>query len=119
MNNKILNFIVTIVFAFFFGLFLPWWSIMVAAFLSALLLPLEKWSSFLVPFSAIFFYWGIQAFVISSRNDFILAGKISELLQLGGSPDVLIFVTGVIGGLAAGIAAILGRETKVLLLSKT
>jgi hypothetical protein len=119
MNNKILNFIATIVFAFLFGLFLPWVSIMFASYASARLFPLEKWSTFLVPFSAIFLYWGIQAFVMSSRNDFILAGKISDLLQLGGSPDVLIFVTGVIGGLAAGIAAILGRETKVLLPSKS
>ena len=119
MNNKMFNFITTIALSFLLGLFLPWSSIMWASYGSARLFPLEKWSTFLVPFSAIFLYWGIQAFVMSSRNDFILAGKISDLLQLGGSPYVLIFVTGVIGGLAAGIAAILGSETKVLLPSKS
>lgn len=110
MTKKTTNFIVTIISAVVLGLFLPWWSVMIAAFMSALFIPLKKAAVFFIPFLAILLFWSAYCFVLSSANDFILAKKISELLKIGGNPYLLILVTGVIGGLAAGIAATLGRQ---------
>ena len=39
------------------------------------------------------------------KNESVLSVKIAELLPLGGSAFVLILVTGLLGGLVAGFAA--------------
>jgi len=116
MTKKITNLITTILLSAIFALFLPWWSVMIAALLASLLFPLKKAAVFFIPFLAIFLFWGVYCYVLSSANDFTLAKKISELLKIGGNPYLLILVTGIIGGLAAGISAILGKQ--ILGLSK-
>lgn len=110
MTKNIKNFILTILLSFLLSLILPWWSVMAAALLTSMLVPLKKAAVFLIPFLAIFFFWGIYSYILSSANDFTLAKKISQLLTLGGNPYLLILVTGVIGGLAAGISAVLGKQ---------
>lgn len=114
MSNKTTNFLGTILLAVVFSFFMPWWSVMVAAFLTGLLVPLKKASVFVVPFLAILVYWSVYSFIQSNANDFILAKKISQLLMLGGNPYLLILVTGIVGGLAAGIAGILGKQVSTL-----
>ena len=118
MNKNITSFIVTILMAVLLSIVLPWWSVMLAALLSALLIPLKKAAVFFVPFMAILLFWGIYCFVLSSGNDFTLAKKISELLQLGGNPYALILLTGILGGLAAGISGILGNQILAFAKSK-
>ena len=113
-KEHIINFIVTILLAFILSRFLPWWSIMVAGFVSALFFSLKKAAVFVVPFVAILVFWSVYAFMASSANDFTLAKKIAVLLPLGGNPYLLIIVTGVIGGFAAGISALLGKQLSVL-----
>ena len=83
---------------------------MLAALFSGAIVRLRKASTFFVPFMAIALLWIIQAWLLSSANDFILARKISVLFYLGGDPFLLILVTGMIGGIAAGIAALLGNQ---------
>ena len=91
---------------------------MLAALLSALLFPLKKAAVFFVPFLAILLFWGGYCFVLSSGNDFTLAKKISELLQLGGNPYLLILLTGILGGLAAGVSGVLGNQILAVAKSK-
>ena len=110
MNTKIKNFIATLLLAIPLSFFMPWWSVMLAAFIASILFPLEKRAAFFTPFCAILLFWGTYAFLLSSANDFELAKKIATLLNLGGSPSLLIIATGTIGGLAAGISAMLGKE---------
>ena len=114
MSKNITNFIATILLAGLLALFLPWWSVMVAAFISSFLIPLKKAAVFFTPFLAILFYWAVYCFIRSSANDFTLAKKIAQLLQVGGNPYILILVTGIVGGLAAGIAAVFGRQLRSL-----
>lgn len=113
-KSNIINFVVTIILAVILSQFLPWWSIMVAGFVSALFFSLKKAAVFFVPFLAIFLFWAVYAFMMSNGNDFTLAKKISVLLYLGGNPYLLILVTGLVGGLAAGISALLGKQCSVL-----
>ncbi|WP_350285820.1 hypothetical protein [uncultured Croceitalea sp.] len=110
MTKKMTNFIATIVLAALFSFFLPWWSVMTAALVTSLFIPLKRTAVFFVPFFSILLFWAVYCFMLSSANDFTLAKKISQLLQIGGNPYVLILVTGVIGGLAAGITAIFGKQ---------
>jgi len=114
MKRIILNFLATIIIALILSQFLPWWSVMVAAFVTALLFSLKKSAVFFVPFIAIALLWITYAFWVSSINDFILAKKIAILLPLNGNAYFLILLTGIIGGLAAGIAAIFGKQCQIL-----
>lgn len=114
MKSAISNFILTIVLAFVLSLFLPWWSIMLAAFISSAIVRLRKASAFFVPFLAIAVFWIIYAWSLSSANDFILAKKVAVLLYLGGNAIALVLVTGVVGGLAAGVAGVFGNQCRAI-----
>lgn len=114
MKKNSINFIITIVLAIILSQFLPWWSVMIAGFLSAELIPLKKLSVFFIPFLAIALFWMVYAFSLSNANDYILAKKIAVLLHLGGNQFLLILVTGIIGGIAAGVAAIAGKQVSLL-----
>mgnify|MGYP007095113941 FL=1 len=70
-----------------------------------------------MPFIAITFFWMAYAFYLGNANDFILANKIAVLLPLGGSSFLLILVTGIIGGIAAGISAVFGKQVASILKS--
>ncbi len=87
---------------------------MLAAFLSSAIVRLRKASTFFVPFLAIAVFWIIYAWSLSSANDFILAKKVAVLLSLGGNALVLILVTGVVGGLAAGVAGVFGNQCRAI-----
>lgn len=115
MSKNIINFIVTIILAYLLSLFLPWWSVMTAALATSLFIPLKKMAVFFVPFLAILLFWFVFSYILSSGNDFTLAKRIAVLLPLGGNPFVLMLVTGLVGGLAAGIAAVFGKQLGLVL----
>lgn len=114
MKKQLQNFLLTIILAFVLGLFLPWWAVMIAAFLSGAIVSLEKGQVFIVPFFAIALFWIIYAWTLSSSNDFILAEKIAVLLQLNGNVPLLLIVTGLIGGLSAGFAGVFGNQFRAV-----
>lgn len=114
MRKNSINFIITIVLAVILSQFLPWWSVMIAGFVSAVLIPLKKASVFFIPFVAILIFWAVYAFSLSSANDYILAKKIAVLLPLGGNEYLLILFTGLVGGVSAGVSAIFGKQLNLL-----
>ena len=87
---------------------------MLAAFITAIVFPLKRAAVFFTPFLAVFVFWAGYSFLLANGNDFILAKKIAVLLPLSGSPFLLILVTGIVGGFAAGIAGIFGKQCQVL-----
>ncbi|MDN3492388.1 hypothetical protein [Winogradskyella bathintestinalis] len=119
MSKNIINFILTIILAFLCSLFLPWWSVMVAAFATALFIPLKKAAVFFVPFLAILLFWSVYSFILSNGNDYTLAQRIAVLLPLGGNPFILIILTGLVGGLASGISAVFGKQLGLVLSAKS
>ena len=119
MKKNLINFIATSIMALLLAQVLPWWSVMLASFISAILFSLKKSAVFFVPFAAISLFWMVYAFWLSSGNDFILSKKIAVLLPLNGNPYLLILVTGIVGGLAAGVAAVFGKQCEILLKAKS
>ena len=115
MSKNSINFIATVILAVLLSLFLPWWSVMTAALTTALFIPLKRAAVFFIPFLAILLFWIVYSYILSSANDFTLAKRIAVLLPLGGNPYLLMIVTGVVGGLAAGVAAVFGKQLTLLL----
>lgn len=89
-------------------LFLPWWVIAVVAFIISVLIPQGPGRSFLTGFIALFILWGGLSWYLSAGNQHILANKISLLMLKSEGSFLLILVTGVIGALVAGFAALAG-----------
>ena len=111
-----ISLILTILLSFAMCLFLPWWSIAIAAFIVAALIPQKPFKSFLTGFVALFLLWGGLSFWMSNNNDHVLAHKVSQLILKMDSPVVLVLATALVGALVAGFAALAGsylRKTKV------
>lgn len=94
-------------------LYLPWWSIAIVALLVAIIFPQKPLWSFLAGFCALFLLWTILAFIISSSNNHILAHRMSLVILKRDSPFVLMLVTGLIGALVAGFAALAGSFVRI------
>ena len=108
--------LLTSLLSFFAGIFIGWWWFFaVVAFAVAILVHQKAWKAFFSGFLGLFLLWGGLAYWIDVKNESILSSKIAELLPLGGSSFLLIVVTGFIGGIVAGMAALSGsflRSTK-------
>ncbi|HMR39299.1 MAG TPA: hypothetical protein PKA90_02605 [Ignavibacteria bacterium] len=100
--------ILTAVLSYPAGIFLPWWSIAVVAFLVSLIIPMKPVKAFSCGFLSLFLLWGGLGFFISSNNGNILAQKISQLMIFMNSPVLLIILTGIIAGMVAGFASLSG-----------
>ncbi|HOZ84704.1 MAG TPA: hypothetical protein PK191_04390 [Niabella sp.] len=94
--------------SFVAGLYLPWWAIAIIAFLVSVLIGQKPGRSFLAGFIGIFLLWGVLAYTINSANNGILAGRIGGVLGIGEQPFLLILITGMVGGLVAGLASLAG-----------
>ena len=79
----ILATLLTMALAFLAGLFLPWWSIAIIAFLVALFLPQHSFRGFLSGFLGIFLLWGLLALWIDIENQQILSRKMALVFPLG------------------------------------
>lgn len=100
--------VLTALLAFISGLFLPWWGIAITSLLVAVLVHQKAGKAFLSGLLGVFILWAGIAWWIDMKNNGVLSKKIASVLPLGGSSLVLILVTGLIGGLIAGMAAMSG-----------
>ena len=100
--------VLTAIFSFITGLYLPWWGIAIAAFLVALLVNQKAFPAFLAGCLGVFILWAGLAWWIDMKNNGVLSKKIAQVLPLGGNTLLLILVTGLIGGLVGGLAALSG-----------
>jgi len=114
MTRLVSSFAITLILVYVLSFFLPWWSLMLVAFTTGWLIPLGKFTQFFIPFLSVTLLWMLQAYALSSANDFILSKKIATLLMLDGQISLLIFITGLIGGLSAGISGTLGYQCRTL-----
>lgn len=104
----IISLLLTAILSYALSLFMPWWSIAIAAFVVAIFIFQKGWVSFLTGFVSLFLLWGILSFVISSNNNDVLAHRVSVLILKADNPLLLILVTALIGALVAGFAALSG-----------
>jgi hypothetical protein len=90
------------------GLYLPWWSIALVAFLVAFFIWQKPWLAYLSGFTAGLLLWGLLALWIDMQNDHILSQRMATLFPLGGSSLLLVLVTGLLAAIIGGLAALSG-----------
>ena len=114
MTKFFVSFILTALLSFAACLYLPWWSIAIVALLISLSIPQKPLLSFITGFLALFILWSAFALLISSGNDHVLARKMSLVIFKADNPFLLIVVSGFIGALVAGFAALTGSYARKL-----
>jgi hypothetical protein len=102
------RFLLIVILSYVAGLFLPWWTVALAAFLVAVLIPLPPLRSFLNGFVAVFLLWLAIAFFMDVRNDHILANRMSVLILKGRHPVILGIISALLGGITAGFGGLTG-----------
>lgn len=104
----IIKTILTIILAYLFQLWLPWYSIAIAAIITSIIIPSKGFTAFLSGFVAIFLLWSITAHLIDSANQQILSSRIASIFST--TPSILLLATGLLGGLAAGFSSLTGNS---------
>ena len=110
----IVSILLTALLAFAFGLYLPWWSIALAALVVAVAIDQPTFWCFLSGFVGLFVLWLLMAVAINAANDGILAQRIGALIGVGEAG--LVIVTAFIGAIVGGLGAMTGsllRKLKV------
>lgn len=107
--------ILTALLAFAFGIYFPWWSIAIAAFIVFALIPVKPGWAFLSAFLALFLLWGGMAWVISVNNEHILGHRISQVILKKDDPLMLVLSTALIGGVVGGFAGLSGRLFRLII----
>lgn len=100
--------LLTALLSFVAGLYLPWWSVALAAFLVALVVKQKAFQAWLSGFLGVGLLWVLVAIIKNSGNDGVLAKKIADLFSLNGSVILLIVITGFVGALVGGLGALTG-----------
>jgi len=106
MIKFIISLLLIALLSFISGLFFPWWTIAVAAFVVCALIPQRPLASFFTGFLALFLLWGGLATYIDLANNSILSTRVAGLVYLHGSSVALLLVTGFIGALVGGGGAL-------------
>jgi len=106
----ITSILLTALLSFAIGLYttLPWFSFVFCSLIVAIAIHPKPWKSFLSGFVAVFVLWVLLAILSDTPNEHLLSTKVANILPLGGNYVVLIFITGLIGGLISGMAALTG-----------
>ena len=96
--------------AFSVGLYsqFPWWLFVGTSGIVAFFMMDTPTKSFFAGFLGVGALWAGLAFGKDLANAHLLSSKVAQILPLGGSYVALIAVTGVVGGLLSGFAALTG-----------
>jgi hypothetical protein len=104
----IISLLLTALLSFAGGLYLPWWSIAICAFIVSALILQQPFKAFLAGFAGVFLLWLIFSWSVDAANDQILSHKIAQIFPLGGVSFLLVLVTAIVGGIVGGLAALSG-----------
>ncbi|ULQ54264.1 hypothetical protein [Flavihumibacter fluvii] len=110
----LISILLTALLSFALCIFLPWWSIAIAAFVVAAAIHQMPWKAFVSGFLALFLLWSGVSWWISAANNDILASKVSMIILKQQGSFLLVLVTGLIGGLVGGFAALTGSLARKL-----
>lgn len=100
--------ILTAILSFVSGLFLPWWGIAIVSLAVAAIIHQQAGKAWLSGFLGVFILWTGLAYWIDMQNQSVLSHKVANILPLGGNTLAIIALTGFIGGLVGGFAALSG-----------
>ena len=100
------------------GMYLPFWSAGLVAFLVAVFIYQKPGRAYLAGFLSILLFWGLLAWWIDAQNNSILSNRMATLFPLGGSSALLILVSALVGAIVGGLSALSGSYLRRYLESR-
>jgi hypothetical protein len=94
--------------SFLAGIYLPWWSIALAAFIVAFLFPQRPFAGFVSAFLSVFILWFVMDYYFDLRNDHILSHRMASLILHSTGSLLIILVSSFVGALVSGMAGLSG-----------
>lgn len=91
--------------------FLPWWSLVLVAFIFGIISNLGNMQAFMSGLLGIGLVWLLLAFFIDNTTQSILSEKIAPVLKLS-SPAMLLVITFAVGGLTGAFAMLSGASLR-------
>jgi len=92
----------------------PWWTMAVVGALAAFTFHKRRWTSFMIGLIGGGILWFIPAYLANLENNGLLAQKIGVLFgEL--SPNLLLLLTALIGGITTGLGAWTGSAGRYLM----
>lgn len=116
MKRFVLQFLITLLLAFAFGHYLPWWTVAVAGALGTFIVGARP--AFLCGFLSAGILWTARALIIEVQAAQPLAEQVARLLLLN-NKWLLLGITGILGGLTGGLGAWSGRHLTRIILRET
>jgi len=101
----LLQIIATAIAAFILEIFLPWYSIAIAAFVFGFVF--KSRANFLAGFLAIAILWAIKIWILTGTSSSDLPARVAQLFTLPKS-EYLLLISIIIGGFVGGFAALTG-----------
>lgn len=93
--------------------FMPWWIIILVAFIVAFLFPGNNFNAFLSGLLGGGVLWMAMAWKVDTETASILSSKVVQLFPVS-DVNMLIILTGVIGGLSGAFGAFSGNSFRQL-----
>lgn len=106
-RNKFLKIVIFLIVGLLMNFYLPWYAFGFGFAFLAFILERTK-RPFWFGFSMGFILWAGMAYYMNSTKLPLLAEKIANIFPLGGNTSLLIIVTGILGGIFAGIWTLAG-----------
>ena len=103
--NFFFKVIIILIAGFILEMFLPWWSIAIAAFVGSAVI--RSKASFIAGFIAIALLWSMKAMLIDFSSSSDLPERVATIFPLQRKTWLFVF-TAVLGGIVGGFAALTG-----------
>ena len=113
----IIKFILIGILGFLVSFVLPWWSFLIVGFVVAFLMPGNNFNALLSGFLGAGIVWLVRAWKIDVETASIMSQKIVQLFPVEDT-NMLVILTGLIGGLSGGMGAFTGNSFRQLFLKK-
>jgi hypothetical protein len=97
------------VLAYFGADFLPWYGVVLAAFVGSVFIKSNNLVAFISGFVGIGLLWFTMAWLIDYETGSILTDKVAKIFSLP-SGLLLVVITGFIGGIVGGFGALTGNS---------
>lgn len=101
--------ILTAILSFLGGLFLPWWSLVIAAFIGGVLIHQSAFRAYFAGFLGVFLLWSGLAWWTDNANESILSLRIAQLFPGPDTAFFIIVLTGLVAGIVGGLGALTGH----------
>ncbi|MDA0194302.1 MAG: hypothetical protein O2887_04435 [Bacteroidetes bacterium] len=114
----IFKMLLTVAFAYMGLMIMPWWILVLIAFVISAAIPTNDFGAFLAGFLGVGLLWLVIAWKIDIKTNSVLSAKIALIIPVGGDTTALVILSGVIGAVVGGFSSLSGNLFRKIFMKK-